>query len=302
MRRRLWYCDHIEFPLPAGHRFPVAKYRMVREILAAGGLFDFAAAPAAPLEIIELAHDPEYVRRFASGTLGAQAMRRIGFPWSEGLVQRTLASVGATLQACQDALDTGWGGTLAGGTHHAFRGEGSGFCVFNDIAVAIRRFSRRSAVIDLDVHQGDGTAQIFETDPEVFTLSIHGERNFPFRKQLSKLDVGLADGTGDEEYLRVLEESLPKVFAFGPRLIFYQSGVDSLGGDTLGRLNLTIEGLARRDRMVLTACREAGCPVVITLGGGYSNPIDRTAEAHAQTFASAARIFDPYLSSLAIIG
>lgn len=302
MPRRLWYCDHIEFPLPAAHRFPVAKYRMVRERLAATGLFQFEAAEPAPLETIELAHDPDYVRRFVSGAIEPQAMRRIGFPWSEGLVQRTLASVGATLRACQDALDLGWGGTLAGGTHHAFFGEGSGFCVFNDIAVAIRRCSRRAAVIDLDVHQGDGTAQIFDNDPQVFTLSIHGERNFPFRKQLSKLDVGLADGAGDDEYLKVLQDALPQVFAFGPQLVFYQSGVDTLAGDTLGRLRLTMEGLARRDHLVLAACRDAGLPLVIVLGGGYSNPIERTAEAHAQTFEAAARLFGASSGSPAIIG
>jgi acetoin utilization deacetylase AcuC-like enzyme len=302
MRRRLWYCDHHSFPLPAGHRFPVAKYQMVRERLAGTGLFDFEPAPPAEAAIIEQAHDPEYVRKFLNGALDPQAMRRIGFPWSEGLVRRTLASVGGTLRACEDALAPGWGGNLAGGTHHAFYGEGSGFCVFNDIAVAITSLGLRAAVIDLDVHQGDGTAQMFENAPDVFTLSIHGERNFPFRKRVSKLDVALPDGTGDEEYLRVLEEALPQVFEFKPQVLFYQSGVDTLDSDTLGRLKLSMEGLAGRDRMVLEACRDSGLPLVITMGGGYSNPLERTADAHAQTFVLAAHILDGAYSSPAMAG
>jgi acetoin utilization deacetylase AcuC-like enzyme len=192
-------------------------------------------------------------------------------------------------------LDRRWGGNLAGGTHHAFRGEGSGFCVFNDIAVAILSLRSdagvvRAAVIDLDVHQGDGTALIFESDPNVTTVSVHGKNNFPFRKQRSKLDVELPDGTSDEEYLDHVARVLPRVFEFGPQVIFYQSGVDALASDRLGRLSLTLDGLARRDRMVLSACRDFGAPFVITLGGGYSDPIEVTAEAHANTFRLAAEI------------
>jgi len=299
---RLWYCDHHAFPLPAGHRFPVAKYRLVRERLAATGLFEFEPAPPADAAVIAKAHAADYVRRFLEGKLDAAAMRRIGFPWSEGLVRRTLVSVGGTLKACDDALAKGWGGNLAGGTHHAFHAEGSGFCVFNDIAVAIRHLGRRAAVVDLDVHQGDGTAEIFEEDAEVFTLSIHGEKNFPFRKRASKLDIGLADGTGDDEYLTVLETALPRVFEFAPEVVFYQSGVDGLADDTLGRLKLTLEGLARRDHLVVAACRDAGLPLIITLGGGYSSPIEKTAEAHAQTFAVAARIFGSGSASPAMAG
>jgi acetoin utilization deacetylase AcuC-like enzyme len=184
----------------------------------------------------------------------------------------------------------GFGGNLAGGTHHAFRGEGSGFCVFNDLAVAILalrrdRLAARAAVIDLDVHQGDGTAAIFEDDPAVLTLSMHGENNFPFRKQRSRIDIALADGTGDAEYLHRLKQVLPEVIAFGPQVIFYQSGVDALAGDRLGRLALTLEGLKQRDRLVLETSR--GIPLVITLGGGYAEPIERTAQAHANTFRAA---------------
>ncbi|MCL4401741.1 MAG: histone deacetylase [Acidobacteria bacterium] len=282
MGRRLYYCDHHEFPLPAGHKFPVEKYRLLRERLAAEDLFVLEPAPLAAPAVIELAHDAAYVRAFLDGSLAPQVMRRIGFPWSEGLVRRTLASVGGTLAAAQDALATGWGGTLAGGTHHAFRHEGSGFCVFNDIAVAILALGRRAAVIDLDVHQGDGTAQIFENHPGVLTVSLHCRGNFPFRKQRGKIDVDLPDGTGDREYLRALEEVLPEVARFGPVIVFYQSGVDGLAGDRLGRLSLTRAGLLERDRMVLNACR--GVPLVVTLGGGYSVPIENTVEAHANTF------------------
>ena len=181
--------------------------------------------------MIERVHDPAYVHAFLQGTVDARIMRRIGFPWSEGLVRRTLASVGGTLAATADALASGWAATCRGGTHHAFRSEGSGFCVFNDIAIAIRQTGRRAAVIDLDVHQGDGTALLFENDPAVLTLSVHSAANFPFRKQKSKIDVELPDRTGDQEYLRVLDDALPSVFEFQPEIAFYQSGVDPLAGD-----------------------------------------------------------------------
>jgi len=285
---RLYYCDHHEIPLPAGHRFPLRKYRMLRELLASEG-FNLHPARPAPPETVALAHDPAYVAAFVSGTLDPAAMRRIGLPWSPGLVQRTLASVGATLAASQDALESGFGGTLAGGTHHAFRGSGSGYCVFNDVAIAIHflrahALARRFAVIDLDVHQGDGTAHFFEHDPEVLTISLHGAHNFPFHKQRSSIDIELADGVEDGAYLETLAGVLPRVPAFAPDLVFYLSGVDALAGDALGRLALTHAGLAERDRRVISLCRGHSLPLVITLGGGYSNPIEATVEAHANTF------------------
>jgi acetoin utilization deacetylase AcuC-like enzyme len=296
MSRRLFYTDQHAIDLPAEHRFPMPKYRMIRDLLAADGRFEFIAAPLASAEIVQLAHDSEYVRRFLAGSLSAQEMRRIGFPWSEQLVRRTMASVGGTLSAMEEALSTGWGGTLAGGTHHAFRGEGSGYCVFNDIAVAIQSLRhtgrvRRVAVVDLDVHQGDGTAQIFADEPGVLTFSMHCEANFPFRKQQSKIDISLREGTGDEEYLAQLEVVLPQVFEFHPDIVFYQSGVDGLYADALGKLKLTHEGLKQRDRLVMTAVRGSGVPFVVTLGGGYAKPIELTAEAHANTFRVAADIF-----------
>jgi len=293
--KRLFYCDQHIIPLPPGHRFPVRKYRLIRDFLTPDNLFHFEEAPFADTRLIAAAHDPDYVRQFLDGTLPAATIRRIGFPWSEGLVQRTLASVGGTLAATEEAFASGWGGTLAGGTHHAFYAEGSGYCVFNDFAIAItdlrsRGRIQRAAIIDLDVHQGDGTAQIFENDASVLTFSMHGAKNFPFRKQRSRIDVELADGMEDDEYLATLEQHLPRVFDFGPDVVFFQSGVDALREDTLGRLSLSHKGLQRRDELVLRASQSYGAPLVITLGGGYANPIERTAEAHANTFRTAASI------------
>jgi acetoin utilization deacetylase AcuC-like enzyme len=297
MAKVLYYTDQYVIPLPDGHRFPIQKYRMLRDLLAVDGWFAFEPAPLAEREVIELAHDPDYVEAFLSGTLSAQAIRRIGFPWSEGLVKRTLASVGGTLAATREALASGWGGNLAGGTHHAFRGEGSGFCVFNDIAVAIQWLrstgrAKRVAVVDLDVHQGDGTAQIFQDEPDVMTLSIHCEVNFPFRKQQSRIDVALPEGTGDEEYLGVLGEALPRVFESRPEIVFFQAGVDVLASDALGKLHLTPDGVKRRDQLVISTVKQAALPLVIAIGGGYSKPIELTAQAHAATYRTAAEIFD----------
>ena len=295
--KTLFYTDQYTLPLPDGHRFPIAKYRLLRELLAADGGFRFEVAPLAEREVIELVHDREYVEAFLSGTLSPQAIRRIGFPWSEGLVKRTLASVGGTLAATREAMANGWGGNLAGGTHHAFRGEGSGYCVFNDIAVAIEWLRstgqvKRAAVVDLDVHQGDGTAQIFQDEPDVLTLSLHCEVNFPFRKQQSKIDVSLPEGVGDGEYLEALQSVLPRVFEFEPEIVFFQAGVDVLASDALGKLQLSPQGVKARDEMVVAAVKSAGLPLVITIGGGYSKPIELTAEAHATTYRTALRIFD----------
>ncbi len=293
---RLWYCDHHTIPLPEGHRFPTPKYHMVRAMFAAEGEFELTPAPFAELTDIERAHDPDYVRAFLSGALPAAAQRRIGFPWSEGLVRRTLASLGGTLAAADDALTFGWGGNMAGGTHHAMYAEGAGYCVFNDFAVAIRKLQsqgriRRAATIDLDVHQGDGTAQILAGDTDVFTLSIHCRNNFPFRKQQSTLDVELDAHSGDEDYLATLDQALPRAFDFRPEIVFYQSGVDGLASDTLGRLSLTPEGLIERDRRVFQMAIAHDVPLVITLGGGYSNPIELTAKSHANTYRTAAEVY-----------
>lgn len=295
--KTLFYTDHYTLPLPEGHRFPILKYRMTRDLLEQDGRFRLEPAPLADRETVELAHDSEYVSAFLEGTLSVQAIRRIGFPWSDALVKRTMASVGGTLAATKEALVSRWGGSLAGGTHHAFLGEGSGFCVFNDIAVAIQWLrttgqAHRVAVVDLDVHQGDGTAQIFQYEPDVLTLSVHCEVNFPFRKQQSKIDVSLAEGVGDEEYLRVLEDVLPRVWEFEPEAVFYQAGADPLYSDALGKLQLTHEGLKARDRMVMNGVHARRVPLVITMGGGYSKPIENTALAHANTYRVAAEVLE----------
>jgi acetoin utilization deacetylase AcuC-like enzyme len=287
---KLFCCDHHDLPLPAGHKFPLAKYRLLREALECDREFEVQRAPPADPAVIELAHDSSYVRGFLDGTLDQKIVRRIGFPWSEGLVARTLCSVGATLAATSQAMQTGFSGALAGGTHHAFYSEGSGFCVFNDIVVAIRQLGRRAAVVDLDVHQGDGTAALLAEDRNVLTVSLHGAHNFPFRKQASRIDIAFPDGTGDEEYLRALEGVLPRVATFAPDVVFYQSGVDALATDKLGRLALSLEGLKQRDLLVFETVKAMGVPIVITLGGGYSEPIERTVEAHAATYRTAARV------------
>ena len=296
MKPILFYTNHYTLPLPDGHRFPMAKYRMVRERLAATGKFDLSPAPIANMADIKRVHDTAYVDAVLSGTLSAAAQRRIGFPWSEGFVQRTLGSAGSTLAATEVALRSGWSGTLSGGTHHAFRAEGSGFCVFNDIAIAAQKLLdegrvNRIAVIDLDVHQGDGTAQIFNGSHQVFTLSLHCQVNFPFKKQKSRLDVELAEDLGDAEYLATLRETLPRVAEFAPEFVFYQGGVDVLASDTLGKLRLSPDGVRERDRMVFQFVKELRVPIVLTQGGGYSKPIELTAEAHANTFLTAHAVF-----------
>jgi acetoin utilization deacetylase AcuC-like enzyme len=301
MLTRLFYCDDHEFPLPPEHRFPISKYAIVRRLLADSSLFKLEEAPFATREQVERAHDVRYVERFLNGTLPADFMRRIGFPWSEGLVRRTLASAGGTLAATQEALLHGWGGTIAGGTHHAFRSFGSGYCVFNDFAIAILELRAshqisRTAVLDLDVHQGDGTAEIFQNDPEVLTVSVHCKANFPFHKQSGSIDVELAECTEDAQYLGVLDNLLPQVAAFEPRVIFYQSGVDGLRSDALGKLSLTEEGLRERDRRVFSFAATHRIPLVITLGGGYSKPVELTARAHATTYLTAAEIFSEELT------
>ena len=289
---RVFYTDRYTVELPPGHRFPMGKYRMVREGLVAGGLLAAAelCEPELPTrETIALAHTRAYVDALCDGTIDPRAMRRIGFPWSPALVVRSLASVGGALAAAEEALRTGVSGNLAGGTHHALADAGEGYCVFNDLAVVCRWLAatghvQRIAIVDLDVHQGNGNAAILGPDTGVFVFSMHGEKNFPFRKVPSTLDIALEDGTGDDEYLEALAGALPRVFAFEPELVLYQAGVDPLHEDTLGRLSLTLAGLAERDRVVLAACRRHRVPVSLALGGGYADPIALTVAAHVQTY------------------
>ena len=296
MPARIYYCDVHTIDLPTSHRFPSGKYKLVRDLLACDG-FTLQLAPFAPVDLIKLVHSERYVGDFLSGSLSPSAVRRIGFPWSDGLVRRTLTSLGGTLAAAEDALKQGWGANLAGGTHHAFADEGAGYCVFNDLAVTIQWLRRdgrirRAAVVDLDVHQGDGTARIFSGDPDVFTVSMHCQSNFPLRKQESKLDIELGDRTRDDEYLAALDFVLPQVLAFRPDIILYQAGVDGLHSDQLGHLALTHAGLRERDRRVMLAARSHDIPLVTTLGGGYSLPLELTVEAHANVYRTAWEVFN----------
>ena len=297
VKPRLFYCDIYHLPLPSGHKFPMEKYRLVRDLLEAAELFRFECAPFATAEQLLRVHGAQYVRCFMEGTLSVQAIRRIGFPWSMGLIDRTLASVGGAISAAEDAMEIGFGGNLAGGTHHAFADEGSGFCVFNDIAVAIAHLRDqgkvwRVAVADLDVHQGDGTAAIYADDEDVLTFSMHGAGNFPFRKQQSRIDIALPNDTGDDEYLSLLRETMPRVLEFRPDIVFFQAGVDALTEDSLGKLRMTQDGLRARNRLVLESCRDERIPVSICMGGGYSTPIEHSVQAHAQVFMDAAETFN----------
>lgn len=295
----LYYADHFVLPLPPGHRFPMAKYARLRERLAASGEFredDFRVPPPASDAEILRAHCPAYLARVRQGSLSAKEVREIGFPWSRALVERSRRSAGATVAAARDALVQGWSANLAGGTHHAFRDRGEGFCVFNDAAIAARAVQAdaglaRVAVIDCDVHQGNGTAAILRGDDSVFTFSIHGARNVPFAKEASDLDIELPDGTGDDEYLERLGRGLEETLARSrPQLAIYLAGADPHEGDRLGRLKLTKAGLARRDELVLERLLAGRIPVAIAMAGGYGRDIDDTVAIHAATIHAARRI------------
>ena len=297
---KVFYSDQFVLPLPEGHRFPMKKYSMLRKRVERDGICGPGESripqPVTDEEILR-AHEGAYLEKVVSGKLTDKEMRRIGFPWSKRMVERSRRASGGTLGACRAALEDGLAANLAGGTHHAFGDRGEGFCVFNDIAVAIRVLQaekriERAVVVDLDVHQGNGTAAIFEGDDSVFTFSVHGEHNFPFRKQRSCRDVGLPDGTGDSAYLDVLAAHLPEVLeAASADLLFYQAGVDPLAEDALGRMSLTHAGMRERDRLVLEAAWHRGLPVVLTLGGGYAKPITATLGAHVGTYETALSVF-----------
>jgi acetoin utilization deacetylase AcuC-like enzyme len=299
---RAFYSDRYVIELPPHHTFPIIKYALIRDRLVSDGTLAAAAIaePAlADRRDILLVHTGDYYDRLAGGRLTGGEIRRLGLPWSEALVRRSRYSVAGTINAARAALVDGVSANLGGGTHHAFADHGEGFCVLNDIAVAIRVLRaegliRRAAVVDCDVHQGNGTADIFAHDPEVFTLSLHGEKNYPLHKKQSTLDVPLADGTGDEEYLGALATHL--AFAldrFRPDIVFYQAGVDPYRDDRLGRLALTVEGLCERDSLVFDQCRRRALPCVITLGGGYAREVADTVEAHCNTVRAARRVFGP---------
>ena len=298
MPLHVWSSSRYTFPLPEGHRFPIEKYALLREAVVARGLVQ-AERVHEPRRVavddLLLVHTPDYVERFTHGRLTREEERRLGFPWSPALVERSYRAAGGTCEAAAHAVEQGIAMNLAGGTHHAFPSHGEGFCVFNDVAIAIRMLQRqrridRAAVVDLDVHQGNGTHAVFAGDERVFTFSMHGGRNYPFRKVAGDVDIELNDGTGDEEYLELLAGALPKVLAKArPDLVLYLAGADPHERDRLGRLALTPIGLARRDGMVIEQCREVGIPIAVTIAGGYGDPLAATIETHVTTVAIAAR-------------
>ena len=286
---KAYYSDHFVLPLPSGHRFPMAKYKMLRDLVFDLPNTQLLEAPRASDTELLLAHDASYVQRVISGTLSEAEQKEIGFPWSEKMVERSRRSVGATIAACQSAIEEGVAVNLAGGTHHAYRNKGSGFCVFNDAAIAARVLMKQPiglqkiGILDLDVHQGDGTAAILQNDPAICTISIHGEKNYPFAKTSSDLDIALADGSGDASYLEAFEQALGFLKGQGIQFLIYLAGADPFEGDRLGRLRLSKEGLALRDQHVMAFVREQGIPIAIAMAGGYANPIDDTVQIHYQT-------------------
>jgi acetoin utilization deacetylase AcuC-like enzyme len=291
-----WYSDHHVFPLPETHPFPVAKYALVRELLLADQVLEpgwLSRSEPAPPEWLHAAHEPDYVHRTLRGDWSAAEVRRLGLPWSDALVTRARAALGGTVLAARAAYAHGIAGNLAGGTHHAFPGRGEAYCLFNDVAVAVallRRegLARRPFVLDLDVHQGNGTAVCFSGDASVFTFSMHARHNYPLQKERSSLDVELPDGAGDDVVLAMLDASVPAALdTHAPDLVFYQAGVDALASDRLGRLRMTHAGLAERDRRVFDWLEARGLPVCLTLGGGYARPLEDTVEAHANVWRAA---------------
>lgn len=312
-----FHADQFVLPLPPGHSFPMGKYRLLREAVHRH-LPDLRVMPAEPATDGELAlaHDPAWITAVSEGTTSAAQQREIGFPWSPAMVERARRSVGATIGAARAAL-FGAGGraegvaaNLAGGTHHAYAHKGSGYCVFNDVAVAARlmqaemhrrhRRLLRVWVIDLDVHQGNGTAAIFRDDPTVFTLSLHGQKNFPFRKEASDLDVELPDGCGDADYLQALDSALDQAWQrqadAPPGLAFYLAGADPHENDRLGRLKLSLEGLAERDRRVFDRLRRLRIPVAVSMAGGYNRDLDTTVAIHQRTLELAAAHWQAWAS------
>lgn len=295
---RVSYTPDYFVPLPDKHPFPMGKFPALHDQLLTEGLIS-AADVVQPREVdwadLLLVHDRDYLEALAGGRLTRQAERRMGLPWSQALVKRSRHAVQGTMNAAFMALEDGLAANLAGGTHHAFPDYGEGFCVLNDVAVAIRvlrrsRWIRRAMVIDLDVHQGNGTAAIFESDVDVFTLSVHGEKNFPFRKSASSLDLGLPDGTGDRDYLDAVRPVISRALhQFPCDLVFYLAGIDVLAGDRFGRLSLTREGLHSRDRFVLEEVLGREIPLVCLLSGGYAESPEKTADYHAVTHREAAR-------------
>lgn len=285
-------CDQYVVPLPAGHRFPIEKYALLREAVISADLIPIESLvvpkPATDEQILRV-HERDYLEKVKMGHLSTKEIRRMGFPWSPELVMRARCSVGGTIGACRSALQDGVGVNLAGGTHHAFRDHGEGYCIFNDSVIAVRAMQaegrvRRAVILDGDVHQGNGTAAIAAADPTIFTFSIHSERNFPLRKERSDLDVGLPDGADDVMYLEAFEAGVRRALQLSRAdLAIYLAGADPYKDDRLGRLALSKAGLAERDRLAFGWCREAGIPVATMMAGGYARRVEDTVAIHQQT-------------------
>ncbi len=296
---KVFYSPYYYADIGEKHVFPIRKFQLVRDKLLAEGTIkpeEIIEPEPASIEDICLVHTKDYVTRFIQGKLTEKEIRRLGLPWSKSLVRRSFLATSGTINAAKHALENKVSSNLAGGTHHAYPDRGEGFCVFNDVAVAIRvlqrdKLAERFLVIDCDVHQGDGTAFIFKDDDSVFTFSMHGSKNYPLRKEKSSLDIELEDGTTDDEYLQILEQALPRVFTHGPDIIFYLAGADPYEKDKLGRLKLTKEGLKSRDSMVLRFAKENQVPIVTTMSGGYAIDIVDTVEIHANTVKAVKEVF-----------
>jgi len=298
---KAFYTDHFVLPLPAGHRFPMEKYSRLRDLVAALPEVELLEAPSATDTQILYAHDPAYLIKVLKGNLSPGEQREIGFPWSEKMVERSRRSAGASVAAAKIAFNEGIAANLAGGTHHAYRDQGSGFCVFNDAAIAARTLQKeinpklKIAVIDLDVHQGNGTASILKNDPSIFTLSIHGKNNFPFTKEQSDLDIDLPDGCDDQNYLYALEAALEELNTrFSVDFIIYLAGADPHEHDRLGKLKLSKNGMQRRDEMVFQYAKEGQIPLALSMAGGYGKNIETTVDIHFQTIQSALKLQQQY--------
>lgn len=297
---QVFYSPRYYANIGQGHIFPIRKFELVRDRLLAEQTIrpeEIVEPSPATIDQVRLVHTEDYISRLCSGTLTAKELRRLGLPWSESLVRRSFYATGGTIAAARTALLEGYGSNLAGGTHHSFADRGEGFCVLNDVAIAIRLLRqegtiRRAAIVDCDVHQGNGTATIFADDRDTFTFSMHGASNYPLFKARSTLDVELPDGTTDNEYLACLTSNLPSVFAFDPEIVFYLAGADPFAGDKLGRLALTIDGLRQRDLFVLRECYEREVPITTVMSGGYGKDINDTIEIHCNTIRAVKEVFE----------
>jgi acetoin utilization deacetylase AcuC-like enzyme len=298
---KAFYTDHFVLPLPSGHRFPMEKYSKLRNLVSHLEGVKLVEAPAASDTQILYAHDPQYLMNIIEGNLSTREQREIGFPWSQKMVERSRRSAGATVAACKTSLTEGVAVNLAGGTHHAYRDRGSGFCVFNDSAIAARALQKeinpklKIAIIDLDVHQGNGSAAILQNDSSIFTLSIHGENNFPFQKEVSDLDFGLADECEDQTYLKALENCLDQLDGrFQPDSLIFLAGADPHEDDRLGRLMISSEGMRLRDETVLQYALDRNLPIALSMAGGYGKEIESTVQIHFQTIKTALEFQNRY--------